>query len=96
MKIRLERSRAGYPVVLFVYLFSFSIDRTAASIHILFVRSGGIFFKQTGLFLSKIFQNLHDLHENISADEVKPTILYHGNSADEDNQAIKILRKQKY
>jgi hypothetical protein len=64
--------------------FSFYIDRTPAFI----LGSGGIVFEQADLFLSKIFENLHGLHINISVDEVKPIIFYHGNSACEGNQTI--------
>jgi hypothetical protein len=72
-------------------LFSFNIDRTPAFIHILVLRRGGIFFKQTDLFLSKIFENLHGLLVSISADEVKPVIVYHGNSAGEGHQTYQNL-----
>jgi hypothetical protein len=68
--------------------FYFNIDRTLAFIHarILVLGSGGIFFKRTDLFPSNISEKLHGLHINISADEMKRIIFYHGNSADEGNQ----------
>jgi hypothetical protein len=59
--------------------FSFSIDRIPAFIHILVLEGGGIYFKKTDLFLSKIFQNLRGLLVNIFADEEKPLILHHRN-----------------
>jgi hypothetical protein len=48
---------------------------------------GVIFFKKTDLFPSKIFENLRGLLVNISADEGKPVILHHRNSAGDGNQS---------